>query len=326
MADEQRLSDGVGFATLKPTFSDASAQLVELMRATLRHAQEITAAVGEAEGAAEQAQGAVVAVTAATADAERRVVESEIERLSASLFSQKLPEVAADSGRSRLGTFAPASMSAAAVSAAAAAASNTASVAASSASAAAVAAPTAATASAAAAPEEPSESSPCGTSSSGAVAAPLEMSPASAGHAAAAASTAAAPPPAEPAAVLAAPSLPLGPVSRSNVRLKGGGGGGPRSITSQMTEEIETTVMWVQQLLESVHFIDSDTALEPGASLLSIVQPGRRHQKDEALHQSLTLFHEKKEEEEEADEHAIFFRKHALQAVAAQRSQLSSRE
>ena len=32
-----------------------------------------------------------------------------------------------------------------------------------------------------------------------------------------------------------------------------------------MAEEIETTVMWVQQLLESVHFVESEDVFEPGA-------------------------------------------------------------
>merc|ERR1719401_1469308 len=90
-------------------------------------------------------------------------------------------------------------------------------------------------------------------------------------------------------------------------------------IASQMTQEIETTVMWVQQLLESVHFVESDTALDPGASLLSIVQPRLRHQKDEALAKSLKLYNEKKEEEKEFDERAAFFRRQALEAVSQSR-------
>merc|ERR1712187_608372 len=100
----------------------------------------------------------------------------------------------------------------------------------------------------------------------------------------------------------------------------------PKNISDQMSQQIETTVMWVQQLLESVHFIESDRSLEPGASLLSIVQPRLRHQKDEARHRSLTLFEEKKETEKEIDEHAALFRRRALQAVASQsqRTQPSS--
>lgn len=82
-----------------------------------------------------------------------------------------------------------------------------------------------------------------------------------------------------------------------------------------MTEQIESTVMWVQQLLESVHFVDSDAKLDPGASLLSIVQPRLRHQKDEALMRSLKLFSEKKQEEKEFDVHAVFFRGQALKSV-----------
>merc|ERR1712187_731071 len=95
----------------------------------------------------------------------------------------------------------------------------------------------------------------------------------------------------------------------------------PKNISDQMSQQIETTVMWVQQLLESVHFVESDEALEPGASLLSIVQPGRRHQKDIALTQSVNLFHEKKEEEEAEDETAVFIFQ-ALLAVASQRSNI----
>lgn len=96
-----------------------------------------------------------------------------------------------------------------------------------------------------------------------------------------------------------------------------------------MAQEVETTVMWVQQLLESVHFIESDTALDPGASLLSIVQPRLRLQKDEALQQSLQHFHEKKEAEQDVDERAALFRKRALQAMGGmsvqQRAPLVSR-
>merc|ERR1719188_2183219 len=74
---------GIAFATLQPKFSDCSAQLVELMRATLRHAQEIGAAVGEAEGAAERARATVAETEAAATAQESRVVDAEIKRLQA---------------------------------------------------------------------------------------------------------------------------------------------------------------------------------------------------------------------------------------------------
>lgn len=93
-----------------------------------------------------------------------------------------------------------------------------------------------------------------------------------------------------------------------------------KPISEQMALETETTVMWVQQLLESVHFIGSDKALEPGSSLLSMVQPKPKHDKDYAMHRSLVLFNEKKESEKNVDELAAIFRHKALSAVAAQRS------
>merc|ERR1712046_548788 len=91
-------------------------------------------------------------------------------------------------------------------------------------------------------------------------------------------------------------------------------------MAEQMAQEIETTVMWVQQLLECVHLASSpDAELEPGASLLKYLQPGRRYQKDQAVHKSTTFFHEKKEAEKEADEKAVIFRGQALAAVRAKR-------
>jgi len=243
-AGKAKLSDGVGFATVKPRFSDASAQLVELMRATLRHAQEISVSVGEAEAIAESAKETVAMTDAATTPAERRTAESEIERLSACCAPEP-PDSKADSERR------------------------------------AQLAPPAAGASAGDPP-----SGVCGASNAGS-------------------------PPDESGADASGPHA-VTPA------------GGSESVASQMTQEIERTVMWVQQLLESVHFIESDRSLEPGASLLSIVQPRLRHQKDEARHRSLTLFEEKKETEKEIDEHAALFRRRALQAVSSQRKPAAS--
>merc|ERR1740117_966871 len=112
----------------------------------------------------------------------------------------------------------------------------------------------------------------------------------------------------------------------SEVVSTGAGASSEKTLTAEMAEEIETTVMWVQQLLESVHFAQSEDVLEPGSSLLTIVQPGRRQQKDLALQQSMNLFHEKKEGEQDAeDETALLFRDQALNAVQAQRKTPVSR-
>eukprot|EP00928_Gymnodinium_smaydae_P090673 TRINITY_DN74432_c0_g1_i1.p1 TRINITY_DN74432_c0_g1~~TRINITY_DN74432_c0_g1_i1.p1 ORF type:complete len:236 (+),score=73.05 TRINITY_DN74432_c0_g1_i1:47-754(+) len=217
----ERLSDGIGFATVRPSGADASAQLVELMRTTLRHAQEISSAVADAEACAARARKVAAAAVASTTDRERDLAQSELERLSAALSAH------AGGGAS------PAAVSV-----------------------------------------SPQESL-----------APVDaVLPAGAG----------------------ADSRQLVPALST----------GTGALAKQMSQEIETTVMWVQQLLESVHFVDSDTPLDPGASLLSVVQPRLRHQKDEALQRSLKLFNEKKEEEQEFDERAAIFRGQALQAVA----------
>merc|ERR1719491_398789 len=50
------------------------------MRATLRHAQEIGAAVGEAEGTAERARATVAETEAAISAKESRIVDAEIKR------------------------------------------------------------------------------------------------------------------------------------------------------------------------------------------------------------------------------------------------------
>lgn len=261
MGDEKqagtaKLSDGVGFATVKPKFSDASSQLVELMRATLRHAQEISVSVGEAEATAESVKEAIAMTDNVTTPAERRIVEAEIERLSASMFLW--PDVDSKSdGDKRTQSMLPALV--------------------------------------------PTVASVAHTDAS--------VGDASDGNSA--------------GNVGASPSEFSADVGGSRPAISIGGS---KSVASQMNKEIERTVMWVQQLLESVHFIESDKSLEPGASLLSIVQPRLRHQKDEARHRSLTLFEEKKETEKEIDEHAALFRRRALQAVASQSQHTSSRE
>lgn len=292
MADETPLSGAMGFATLRPTYPEASAQLVELMRATLRHAQEITAAVGEAEVTASRAQSAVSAVDTATTQAERRVVESEIDKLSAWLAP---PAPTTDKGNQRYA--APAYYTSAVTS----------------------------------------------TSMASSTALAADSTPRFVTEKAAASQTASADQPAAPEKADSG-TWPPGSTSgdgsgqcgdAEHASAQGAGGaeasnsGSEKHIALEMAEEIETTVMWVQQLLESVHFIDSDTKLEPGASLLSIVQPGRRHQKDVALHQSKKVFREKKEAEEEDDLNTSLFRRlrgEALQAVSTQRAAIASRE
>lgn len=309
MTDEGKLGGTMGFATLRPTFPEASAQLVELMRATLRHAQEITAAVGEAEGAAKRAQAAVATVDAATTQVERRVVESEIEKLSTWLAPPKQPDSGTtDKGtyRSALAASMPSALSATSQVTTSSAIAQQPSLATSATSALPSGAPAqnATTDAAAVAGQEDGPSSGTGNF-------PLASSGLDGGLRGES----------ESAAVQGA---------RLAESLRDKDGTGKPSVALEMAEEIETTVMWVQQLLESVHFIDSDTPLEPGASLLSIVQPGRRHQKDIALDQSKVVFREKKEAEEEDDDlnTAIFrrLRGEALQAVSAQRTTMSSRE
>eukprot|EP00927_Polykrikos_kofoidii_P075151 TRINITY_DN71222_c0_g1_i1.p1 TRINITY_DN71222_c0_g1~~TRINITY_DN71222_c0_g1_i1.p1 ORF type:complete len:245 (-),score=33.97 TRINITY_DN71222_c0_g1_i1:88-792(-) len=225
-----RLNDGVRFATLKPNSSDASAHFVELMRATLKHAQEISASVGEAEAVTAHARGVAAAVDASITEEERDRVEKEIKRLSTSLHTSQLtPHVGFQ----------------------------------------AVDGPHAG-----------------GTSARGFV--DYQNT------------------------AVANPASSAGPSGHHHVPT--------HSTAAQMTQEIETTVMWVQQLLESVHLVESGTAVEPGSSLLSIVQPRSRHQKDEALQRSLKLFNTKKQEEKEFDEHAVIFRRQAVQAALAARS------
>lgn len=280
-ASNRQISNGVGFATLKPKFSDASAQLVELMRATLRQAQEISVAVGEAEGTAEKARAAVATTMDATTEAESRIAEAEIAKLTLKLSgTSDAPSVA---GGDKLR---PAILSTSMASSVNLASSANLTNLAASANIGASLAPSPVAVHDAVASEE-------GVLSGSANSADLQDTSGN------------------------------GAVTALDVSGNSGmipGGGGTKSAAVQMSQEIETTVMWVQQLLESVHFIESDTALEPGASLLSIVQPRLRHQKDEALNQSMKHFNEKKEAEKEVDERAAFFRRQALQAAIAQRN------
>jgi len=238
--------DSVGFATLQPNFSDASAQLVEQMRATLRQAQEIIAAVGEAESTVERTRAALIATDSAATEAELLIAESEIERLSATFGNQGVrPAQSASAHLTASSTMNLATIS-----------------------------------------ESAPASGPAITS--------------------------------EKSGPLAASAAGMSPLA-DGVGLALPSDGDGQSVAGQMTKEIETTVMWVQQLLESVHFTESDEALEPGASLLHIVQPRLRQQKDDAVNHSLVLFNEKKETEKDVDEHAAFFRSQALQAVSSQK-------
>eukprot|EP00929_Paragymnodinium_shiwhaense_P051113 TRINITY_DN25734_c0_g1_i2.p1 TRINITY_DN25734_c0_g1~~TRINITY_DN25734_c0_g1_i2.p1 ORF type:complete len:237 (-),score=57.46 TRINITY_DN25734_c0_g1_i2:120-830(-) len=215
-APSTRLSDGVGFATLRPTCAEASSQLVENMRATLRQAQE------------------------------RSQVEREIERLTALMHGGPAPPSAEHAERlPRLQSGAPT-------------------------------------------PLNKNARDRSRFDSNEGVPSRIPEGDHFAMHW----------PDAQDASAHASGH-------------SGEAAGTP--IAAQMTQQVETTVMWVQQLLESVHFVDSDQVLEPGASLLSIVQPRMRHQKEESLQRSLQAFSEKKEDEKEFDERAAFFRRQALQ-------------
>jgi len=294
------LSEGVGFATLKTTFPDASARLVELMRATLQHAQEITAAVDEAEAATERAQSAMTIVDTLTTSAERRIVDAEIEKVT-NWLNRPPPETWMDkyiarttNERDRAAQMMSTSSVQPPISSAPSSAIATSTSASAPANVAVAAAPmTPAPAPMAAVVEDSSvETAPAGGAGQGVI------------DSASAART-------NRSASVGGPlSLQAGNYSMA---------GSTTTASAEMTEEIETTVMWVQQLLESVHFVESEQSLEPGVSLLSIVQPGRRIQKDIALNQSVHLFHEKKEEEEDAEDDAPVFRGSALQTVLAQR-------
>lgn len=286
-----RLSDGVAFATVQPRFSEASAQLVELMRATLRHAQEIGAAVGEAESVAGRAQEAAAAAEGAATEEELRMAELEIERLSASLASgtsgapakdrnlppSPVPSMLQTQGAERFERLVTSGSD-----------------------------------------QKPLAShGPPGTQSRASTTESLPV--------VTDAGSGSGPQPILTAESSRAPSLPaLREALGAGASRRQSGGPESSSQAAQMAQEVETTVMWVQQLLESVHFVESDTALEPGASLLSVVQPRPRHQKDEALHSSLKFFQEKKEAEAEVDEHAALFRRRALQNVAQQREKLKT--
>jgi len=285
--------DGVVFATLKPKFSDASAQLVELMRATLRHAQDICAAVGEAEHTAEQARAAIHAGEAAASDAEITSAQLEMQRLRAAMDRPppKAKKAKDPEGAGTGESVAPPSPMP-------------------------PAAPVSAQQAAAAPPPSAGVSEDAGL-----------------GGGATGASTASLPAPSDaPDAVGTAASSPTarprgvaGGIAAEGATSEPGGSG-PQSTAAQMSQEIETTVMWVQQLLESVHSIETDTELAPGTSLLSVVQPRLRHSKDAALKKGLAQFHEKKEiEKEEEEQQALtLFRSRALEAVSATRRGISA--
>lgn len=305
---EDKLSKGVGFATLQPTFPDASAQLVELMRATLRHAQEITAVVGEAEGAAERAQCKVQIVNSSTTAGERQRVDSEIERLTTWL--NRPPPVEEKSWIDKYRNKEREKLEVPQSGTQPISPSTT------------FTAPVSTSQEKAYVPSPP----PILQSNSGpTLAAAVEEGVASttsinsqavanSDNAGSVATTGLS----SSALVKAAPSNL--PSTMPSATASG------KTLASEMAEEIETTVMWVQQLLESVHFVESNEVMEGGASLLGAVQPGRRHQKEIALTQSVNLLHEKKAEEEDAEDETAVFRSLALQTVALQRSNLASRE
>jgi len=313
---EDKLSKQVGFATLKPTFPDASAQLVELMRATLKHAQEITAAVGEAEGAAERAQCKVQTVDSLTTAAERRIVDSEIERLTTWLNRpppveekswidkyRKLDKLGDKLEVPQIGQQQPTASP-----------------------------PTTLTMPMSLSQEKEkvsvSSPPPVPPTSGPTLAAAVEegTAPTTSGSSQAVGNGGSG----DNAGLMASTALSNGSVVKTTAATHHptvhSATTSGQTLTSEMAEEIETTVMWVQQLLESVHFVESDEVMEPGASLLGAVQPGRRHQKEIALSQSVHLLHEKKEEEEDAEDETAVFRSLALQTVAFQRSNLQSRE
>lgn len=297
------LGETVGFATLRDTYPEASAQLVEIMRATLQHAQEITAAVDEAEAATERAHSAVTTVDTLTTAPELKFVDAEIDKLTRWLNRGK-EDTGFDKSVTRERTATAATVASSAHNA------SVASVPAS------PAAPTTTGAAQAAPSALSSASLPAVPAAVGSEALAMSSTPAPGGDG-------------QGAAVPGMPGdgtpLPV-PARSSSVStvhsVAQPGRAGAMScqgsdVSSDMVEQIETTVMWVQQLLESIHFVESDREAEPGASLLSIVQPGRRHQKEIAVAQSVNLFHEKKEEEEDAEDDAPKFRGKALQAVMA---------
>jgi len=307
MTKSEGTSDSMGFATVKDTFPGAAAQLVVMMRATLRHAQEITASVGEAEGANERAQTVVTNVENTTTVAEQSIADAEIEKVVNWL---NRPQETFQEQRGRAAAAAGADKWASSVSVSA----------------------TSVQTGIASVPVSVQTSPPRPSNAAGAISSTVSLASEDATPGGAEAGGAV-----QGAGVLSTAAqlgakgaaTPYGSLL-DNANMSGmptlygqsAAASSTKTLTSEMTEEIETTVMWVQQLLESVHFVESEDVLEPGASLLSIVQPGRRGQKEIALHQSVNLFHEKKEEEEDADDEAPKFRNRALQAVKAQREGL----
>lgn len=305
-ATKEGLSNSMGFGTVKNTFPDAAAQLVELMRATLRHAQEITASVGEAEGANERAQSVVTNIDNTTTTAEQAIANAEIEKV---LNWLNRPQETLPEQRGRTAAY-PTSPSAAPASAASVPASVTTPTVPSNAPRASALAPTsfvpAASPAAASGSDESVGAAQAGGSGQGAPALSGVGAQGSLGS---------------KGAMTPYGSLLDNESGMPTLYGQSAATFGTKTLTSEMAEEIETTVMWVQQLLESVHFVESEDVFEPGASLLSIVQPGRRGQKEIAVHQSVHLFHEKKEEEEDADEERSKFRNRALQAVQMRRQE-----
>merc|ERR1719420_1547168 len=91
-------------------------------------------------------------------------------------------------------------------------------------------------------------------------------------------------------------------------------------IAAELENEIQLTVMWVQQLLELVHVVESGEKVEVGKSLIDMVRPGALRTKKDALSQSLGLFREKKEDDEEFDSKAQVFRNQAMSHVMAART------
>jgi len=220
--DESRLSDGVGFVSVNPNFSDSSAKLMDFVRVTLKHAQEITATVDQAEQIADQAFRCTNGV-----ELDKEWMEQEVARL-----------------QSILGI-------------------------------------------------KPADGVP-------------RVVP---------------PPPAKSASGEAQPTAPIAQQGATGlpegVTLSAGAG---EPIAEQMNYEIQITVMWVQQLLELVHVVESGEKVEAGKSLIDMVRPGALRTKKDAVAQSLGLFREKKEDDEEFDSRDAVFRGQAMSHVMAQRT------
>lgn len=213
-----RLSDGVGFVSVNPTFGDSSAQLMDYVRVTLKHAQEITVTVDQAEQSADAALRCTNSV-----ELNKEWMEQEVTRLQSNLGIKPVGGVAN---------------------------------------------------------VVPPPSSKSGDT---------QPDPASA----------------SPGANSGAPE---------GFSLSAGAG---EPIADELANEIQITVMWVQQLLELVHVVESGEKVEAGKSLIDMVRPGGGATKKDALSQSLGLFREKKEDDEEFDSRAQVFRNQAMSHVMA---------